>query len=75
MTNASRSLRIGVRESDRFLEFLCGPEGDFLAGLDLDGLAGGGVAAHARGALPHLQDAEARDADVVPTNLDMTSRS
>src|SRR3954452_18532456 len=48
---------------DGFLEFLGGAEGDLLAGLDLDRLAGGGVAAHARGALANLQDAEADDAD------------
>ena len=44
---------------------LGGAEGDLLAGLDLDLLAGGGVAAHARGALADLEDAEADDADAL----------
>src|SRR3954468_16610851 len=48
-----------------FLQFLRGAERDLLAGLDLDRLAGGRIAAHARGALAHLQDAEAADADAV----------
>src|SRR6185312_4067304 len=50
-------------QSDGFLQFLGRAEGNFLAGLDVDGFARGGVAAHARGALAHLQDAEADDAD------------
>src|ERR1700675_2816493 len=54
-----------TRLSDRFLEFLGGAEGDLLAGLDLDGFAGGRVAAHARGALADLQDAEPADADAL----------
>src|SRR6478672_12928714 len=49
--------------SDGFLELLGCTEGNLLAGLDVDRLAGGGVAAHAGGALAHLQDAEANDAD------------
>src|SRR6266849_1085226 len=49
----------------RFLELLGGAEGDFLARLDLDRLAGRRVAAHAGGALAHLQNAEAADADAV----------
>src|SRR3954451_1841357 len=48
---------------DGFLEFLGRAEGDFLAGLDLDRFAGGGIAAHAGGALADLKDAEADDAD------------
>src|SRR5262249_1837332 len=51
--------------SDRFLEFLGGPERDFLARFELDRLAGGRVAAHASGALADLKDAEAADADAV----------
>src|SRR5450631_769369 len=47
--------------SDRHLEVLGGAEGDFLARLDLDRLAGPRVAAHARGALAHLKDAEPGD--------------
>src|SRR5437879_12665700 len=50
---------------DGFLQFLGGAERDLLARLDLDRLAGRRVAAHARGALAHLQDAEAADADAV----------
>src|SRR6476661_1541105 len=53
-----------------FLEVLRGPKGNLLAGLDLDGLARRWVATHARCALPHLQDAEARDADA-RTSLEM----
>src|SRR5438132_424107 len=45
------------------LEVLRGPESNLLTGLDLDGLASGGIATHARRALPHLQDAETGDAD------------
>src|SRR5581483_1468095 len=40
-------------------------EGDLLRRLDLDRLAGGGVAAHARGALADLEDAEPNDADAL----------
>src|SRR5580698_4178609 len=54
-----------TRLSDRFLEFLGGAEGDLLAGLDLDGFAGRGIAAHARGALADLQDAEPADTDAL----------
>src|SRR5437879_1398310 len=50
---------------DGFLQFLGGAERDLLARLDLDRLAGRRVAAHARGALAHLQDAEAANADAV----------
>src|ERR1700716_261000 len=50
---------------DGFLEFLGRAEGDLLAGLDLDRFAGGGVAAHAGGALANLEDAEADDADTL----------
>jgi hypothetical protein len=49
--------------SDGFLEFLGGTEGHLLAGLDMNGFAGGGIAAHAGGALANLQDAEPDDAD------------
>src|ERR1700680_4189565 len=49
----------------RFLELLGGAERDLLAGLDLDRFAGGRIAAHAGGALFHLQDTEAADADAV----------
>src|SRR5580704_4596825 len=54
-----------IRWSDRFLEFLGGAEGDLFAGLDLDGFAGGRIAAHARGAFADLQDAEPADADAL----------
>src|SRR6185312_314960 len=52
-----------LERSDRHLEFFGGAEGDLFARLDLDRLAGRGVAAHAGGAPAHLQDAE-------PGNLD-----
>src|SRR6478672_7632026 len=61
----SLSIRQSLARSDGFFQLLRGAEGDLLAGLDLDRLAGRGVAAHARGALAHLQDAEAADADAV----------
>src|ERR1700712_5317489 len=51
--------------SDGFLEFLGRAEGDLLAGLDLDRFAGGGVAAHAGGALANLENAEPDDADTL----------
>ena len=70
MTKSSRPLRIGVRESDRFLEFLGGPEGDLLAGLDLDGLARRRIAPHACRTLADLQDAETTETDPV-TFLEM----
>jgi len=51
----SSGIRFRSRDlSDRFLEFLGGAESDLLARLDLNGLSGGGIATHARGALPHL---------------------
>src|SRR6478672_7882978 len=51
--------------SDGFLELLGCTEGNLLAGLDVDGFAGGGVAAHAGGALADLKDAETDDADAL----------
>src|SRR5215813_10986545 len=48
-----------------FLQFLGDAEGDLLARLDLDRLAGGRVAAHAGGALSHLENAEPADANAV----------
>src|SRR5216683_4520863 len=50
---------------DGFFELLGGAEGHLLAGLDLDRFAGRRVAPHAGGALAHLEDAEAADADAV----------
>src|SRR5260370_41360726 len=52
-------------ELDCFLEILGDAEGDLLRRLDLDRLAGGRVAAHARWTITYLKDAEARDADLV----------
>src|ERR1039458_4450667 len=54
-----------VLSLDRLFQFLRGAEGDLFARLDLDRFAGGRVAAHARGALAHLKDAEAADADAL----------
>src|SRR5262245_7666314 len=48
---------------DGCFELLGSAEGDLLAGLDLDCLARGRVAAHARRALSHLQYAQAIEAD------------
>jgi len=48
---------------DCFFEFLGGPEGDLLAGLDLDCFAGGGIAPHPGWTLADLQDAEAAEAN------------
>src|SRR6185369_9375799 len=50
---------------DRFLQFLDWAEDDLLAGLDVDGLAGGGVAAGPGGPLADLEDAKTDDADAV----------
>src|ERR1700687_2923922 len=51
--------------SDRFLELLGRAERDFLAGLDLDRLAGRRIASHPGGAVAHLQDAKPDDAQAV----------
>src|SRR6266581_6544896 len=51
--------------SDGFLELLGCAESNLLAGLDVDRLAGGGVAAHAGSALAHLQDAKTDDANAL----------
>src|SRR4029079_9141768 len=51
----------GRTGSDRLFQFLGGAEGDFLARFDFDRLTGRRVAAHACGALTHLQDAESAD--------------
>jgi hypothetical protein len=48
-----------TERSNGFFEFLGGAEGDLLAGLDFDRFAGGRVAAHAGGALAHLQNTQA----------------
>src|SRR5579864_7350129 len=57
--------RIRSFKLDRLFQFLGGAEGDLLARLDLDRLAGGRVTAHARGALADLKDAEPADADAL----------
>ena len=52
-------MRAGKAErSDRFLEIFGSAERDLLAGLDLDGLTGRGIASHAGGAMPDLEDAQ-----------------
>src|SRR5438132_10885472 len=58
-------VRSGNRRLNGFLEFLGGAEGDLLAGLDRERFAGGGVAAHAGGALADLEDAEPNDSDAL----------
>src|SRR5882757_11344818 len=57
------SLRREERSLDRFLQFLGGAERNLLGSLDLDGFAGGGVAAHARTALAHHQDTQTIETD------------
>src|SRR5215207_6030821 len=56
---------IGSAGLDGFLEFLGGAECDLLAGLDRERFAGGGVAAHAGGALADLEDAQPDDSDAL----------
>src|ERR1044071_6226901 len=51
------------RSLDRFLQFLGGAERNLLGRLDLDRLAGGGIAAHTRTALAHHQDAQSVETD------------
>ena len=63
--SSNPDLRFSECVSDRFFQFLGSAERDLLAGFDLNGLAGSRVAAHARSALAHLQDAEAADADTL----------
>src|SRR6516165_4018057 len=48
----------GRKSLDRFLQFLRGAERDFLAGLNLDLLAGCGVATDTGSALAHLKNAK-----------------
>src|SRR5882724_1878480 len=48
-----------------FLEFLGRAERDFLACLDLDRSTGGRVAAHPRGALSDLENAQPNDSDPI----------
>src|SRR5271157_5284963 len=52
-----------VRRLNRLAEILRGAERHFLARLDLDRFACGGVASHAGGALAHLKGSEPGDAD------------
>src|SRR5665213_587273 len=54
-----------VRRSDRLFQILGSTEGDLFARLDLNGFAGRRVAAHARGAPAHLQDAKPADANAL----------
>src|SRR5262249_36702006 len=50
---------------DGFFQFLGSAEGNLLAGLDLDGFAGGRIAAHTGGALTDLQNTETREAKLL----------
>jgi len=50
----------------RFLQFLGNSEGDLLTRLDLDRLTSCRVSSHPGRPLPHLEDAEAGQADFVP---------
>jgi hypothetical protein len=52
--------------SNRHLQFLGRSEGDFLAGFNLDCFSGGWIAAHASGALSHLQNAETGNTNPLP---------
>ena len=49
----------------RFFQLLGRPERDFLAGLDLDGLAGPGMPAHPGGTALDLKDAKAGQTNLV----------
>jgi hypothetical protein len=49
-TSCFRESQWKLSDSDRHLEFLTGAEGDFLARLDLERLAGHRIATHASGA-------------------------
>src|ERR1051326_3239017 len=60
---ARLNLHAEERSLDRFLQFLGGAERDLLGSLDLDRFARRRVAAHARTALAHDQDAQAIKAD------------
>ena len=51
---------------NRFLEFLGRAERDLLACLDLNGLAGRGIAAHPGSALADLQNAQPDNPDPIP---------
>ena len=65
---------------NRLAEILSGSERHFLARLDLDCFAGGGIASHAGGALAHLKGSEPGDADprafleVLPNQSDGTGQ-
>jgi hypothetical protein len=50
---------------NRLFQFLGWPEGDLLAGLDLDGLAGPRISAHPGGTILNLEHAESSQADFV----------
>jgi hypothetical protein len=52
-----------MRRLNRLAEILSGAERHFLARLDLDPLARGGVASHAGRALTHLKGSEPGNAD------------
>jgi hypothetical protein len=54
-----------LAELHRLLQFLGWPEGDLLAGFDLDRFAGSRVPTHPRRSLAHLEDAETCQADFV----------
>ena len=54
-----------AQKLNRFLEIFGGAEGDLLARLDLDRLAGRGIAAHASSALANLQNAQSGDPDPI----------
>ena len=56
---------LGSAVLHRLFQFPGGPEGDLLAGLDLDGLAGRRVPSHPCRPLPHLKDAETGQTDFV----------
>src|SRR6266851_7745607 len=58
-------MRLRCAGSDGFLEFLGSAESNLLARFDLDRFTGGGIAAHARGALAYLKNAEAANTNAV----------
>src|SRR3984957_5576136 len=65
LSAASWGSRGGTQTLHSLFQFLRRPEGDLLAGLDLDRLTGRRVPTHSCRALPHLEDAQTGQTDFV----------